>query len=92
MLMQVYQVIIRLKSLNKPFRKMSNKTWSGQNNNQCPSLQSRDAFMNVNTFTTKCKPMVTFKNRKARSNFPRRYLQEPAQFGEKLMYGQVRLS
>ncbi len=37
-------------------------------------------------FTTRCKPLVTFKHRKARLNFPRKHLKKPPMFWNKIIW------
>lgn len=37
-------------------------------------------------FTTKCKPLVTFKNRKARLDFARKHLKKPPQFWNQILW------
>ncbi len=41
-------------------------------------------------FTTRCKPLVSLKNRKARLEFAKRHLKKPSQFWNSI-YGQMRL-
>ncbi len=37
-------------------------------------------------FTTRCKPLVTFKNRKARLDFARKHLKNPPMFWKKILW------
>lgn len=56
----------------------------------CQSLQSRDAFMNVNTkgLQQGANPLVKLKDRKGRLDFVRNHLKEPEQCRKRL-FGQM---
>ena len=54
----------------------------------CQSQQSREDFTRVNTegFITRCKPLVSLKNRKTRLEFAKQHLKKPLQFWNNILW------